>query len=90
MKKILHSHYLNLIRNVPIRYKYLAKSRLIKMVTLYHLSSKFALVTHYLQLKDSKVNIPYANKAQDILKLWYEFVHGEKEQRPNDFFPKLM
>ena len=22
-----------------------------------------ALVTHYLQLKDSKVNIPYANKA---------------------------
>lgn len=55
------------------------------MVTLYHLSSKFALVTHYLQLKDSKVNIPYANKAQDILNLWYEFVHGEKEQRPNDF-----
>jgi len=75
---------------VQIRYKYLAKSRLIKMVTLYHLSSKFALVTHYLQLKDSKVNIPYANKAQDILNLWYEFVHGEKEQRPNYFFPKLM
>ena len=49
---------------MQIRYKYLAKSRLIKMVTLYHLSSKFALVTHYLQLKDSKVNIPYANKAQ--------------------------
>lgn len=24
------------------------------------------------------------------LNLWYEFVHGEKEQRPNDFFPKLM
>lgn len=90
MKKILHSHYLNLIRNVQIRYKYLAKSRLIKMVTLYHLSSKFALVTHYLQLKDSKVNIPYANKAQDILNLWYEFVPGENEQRPNDFFPKLM
>lgn len=62
MKKILHSHYLILIRNVQIRYKYLAKSRLIKMVTLYHLSSKFALVTHYLQLKDSKVNIPYAKK----------------------------
>ena len=56
---------------MQIRYKYLAKSRLIKMVTLYHLSSKFALVTHYLQLKDSKVNIPYANKAQDILNLWY-------------------
>ena len=89
-KKILHLHYLNLTRNVQIRYKYFAKSRLIKMVTLYHLSSKFALVTHYLQLKDSKVNIPYANKAQDILNLWYEFVHGEKEQRPNDFFPKLM
>ena len=44
-----------------------------------------ALVTHYLQLKDSKVNMPYANKAQDILNLWYEFVHGEKEQRPDDF-----
>ncbi|CAG9881037.1 hypothetical protein BOVA115_4872 [Bacteroides ovatus] len=48
------------------------------------------MVTHYLQLKDSKVNIPYANKAQDILNLSIEFVHGEKEQRPNDFFPKLM
>ncbi|MCE9059479.1 hypothetical protein [Parabacteroides distasonis] len=49
-----------------------------------------ALVTHYLQLNDSKVNMPYANKAQDILNLWHEFFHGEKEQRPNDFFPKLM
>ena len=26
-----------------------------------------ALVTHYLQLKDSGVSIPYAQKAQDIL-----------------------
>ena len=40
IEKTLHSHYLILIRNVPIRYKYLAKSRLIIMVTLYHLSSK--------------------------------------------------
>ena len=44
-----------------------------------------ALVTHYLQLRDSNVNMPYANKAQDILELWYEFIQGEKEQRPNDF-----
>ena len=30
-------------------------------------------------MKDSKVNIPYANKAQDILNLWYEFVHRENQ-----------
>ena len=44
-----------------------------------------ALVTHYLQLKDSNVNMPYAHKAQDVLNLWYEFIRGEKKQRPNDF-----
>ena len=41
-----------------------------------------ALVTHYLQLKDSNVNMPYAHKAQDVLNLWYEFIRGEKKQRP--------
>ena len=29
--------------------------------------------------------MPYAHKAQDVLNLWYEFIRGEKKQRPNDF-----
>ena len=41
-----------------------------------------ALVTHYLQLKNSKTNIPYRAKAEDILRLWYEFVKGEKLEHP--------
>ena len=40
-----------------------------------------ALVTHYLQLKDSNVNMPYAHKAQDVLNLWYEFIRGGKRVR---------
>lgn len=44
-----------------------------------------ALVTHFLQLKDSKINLPYSAKAEDILNLWYEFVRGEKKQKPMEY-----
>lgn len=36
-----------------------------------------AHVTHYLQLKRSRVAIPYASKAKELLNLWYEFVIGK-------------
>lgn len=38
-----------------------------------------ALITHYLQLKDSEISLPYVSKAESILGLWYEFIKGEKE-----------
>ena len=41
-----------------------------------------ALVTHYLHLNDSKIQIPFIDKAQEILNLWYEFVKGEKAEHP--------
>ncbi len=44
-----------------------------------------ALVTHFLQLKDSKINLPYSEKAEDVLNLWYEFVRGEKKQKPKEY-----
>ena len=36
-----------------------------------------AFVTHYLQLKDSDISIPYRDKAEALLNLWYEFVVGQ-------------
>ena len=36
-----------------------------------------AFVTHYLQLKDSNISIPYRDKAEALLNLWYEFVVGQ-------------
>lgn len=44
-----------------------------------------ALVTHFLKLKDSRINISYASKAESILNLWYEFVRGERKQHPKEF-----
>ena len=44
-----------------------------------------ALVTHFLQLKESGINIPYASKAESILNLWYEFIRCERKQHPKDF-----
>ena len=44
-----------------------------------------ALVTNFLQLKDSEINIPYASKAESILNLWYEFVRGERKMHPKEF-----
>lgn len=37
-----------------------------------------ALITHYLQLERKGIDMPYRNKAEDILNLWYEFIRGEK------------
>lgn len=37
-----------------------------------------ALITHYLQLDRKGVVLPYRDKAEDILNLWYEFIRGEK------------
>lgn len=37
-----------------------------------------AMVTHYLQLNRKGVNLPYRDKAENILNLWYEVIRGEK------------
>ena len=40
-----------------------------------------ALITHYLQLDRKGVILPYRDKAEDILNLWYEFIRGEKSEK---------
>ena len=37
-----------------------------------------AYVTHYLQLKKSNTVVPYADKAEELLSMWYEFVIGKE------------
>lgn len=44
-----------------------------------------ALITHYLQLRKTDINMPYEQQAKGILNLWYEFIKGEKQRKPNDF-----
>ena len=44
-----------------------------------------ALITHYLQLRDADIKMPYERQAEDILNLWYEFVKGERLHKPKDF-----
>lgn len=44
-----------------------------------------ALVTHYLQLKDANINLPYTSQAEKILNLWYGFIRGEKVRNPEAF-----
>lgn len=44
-----------------------------------------ALITHYLQLTKNNVKIPYAQQAESVLNLWYEFVKGELRGKPKDF-----
>lgn len=44
-----------------------------------------AIVTHFLQLRDSNITLPYELKAKTLLDLWYKFVSGEKGQLSNDF-----
>lgn len=42
-----------------------------------------ALITHYLQLMhDDRLELPYRDQAEGILRLWYDFVRGE--HRPKD------
>ena len=42
-----------------------------------------ALITHYLQLRNKNVNMPYEQQAKGILELWYEFVRGEQQKKYN-------
>lgn len=44
-----------------------------------------ALITHYLQLRKANVNMPYEQQAKGILNLWYEFVEGERQRKPDEF-----
>lgn len=37
-----------------------------------------AIITHYLQLSRRNIDLPYREKAEEILNLWYEFVKGGK------------
>lgn len=37
-----------------------------------------AIMTHYLQLSRRNIDLPYREKAEEILNLWYEFVKGGK------------
>ena len=37
-----------------------------------------AYVTHYLQLKRSNIGVPYADKAEELLSMWYDFVIGKE------------
>lgn len=39
-----------------------------------------AMITHYLQLCDKNIYMPYAQQAESILNLWYEFIKGEKQK----------
>ena len=43
-----------------------------------------ALITHYLQLRNKNVNMPYEQQAKGILELWYEFVRGEQQKKPKN------
>ena len=43
-----------------------------------------ALITHYLQLKDSCITLPYARKAEGILNLWYDYIKGVKDGYSKD------
>lgn len=40
-----------------------------------------AMITHYLQLRKSNVDMPYAKQAEGILNLWYEFAKREQEKK---------
>ncbi|MCQ2337023.1 MAG: DNA cytosine methyltransferase [Paludibacteraceae bacterium] len=44
-----------------------------------------AIITHFLQLRNSKVNLPYCSKAKSILNLWYEFIRREKQHNPKQY-----
>lgn len=43
-----------------------------------------ALITHYLQLGRKGIDLPYRDKAEEILNLWYEFIRGEKNQKESN------
>lgn len=37
-----------------------------------------SIITHYLQLQKANVYVDYERKAEDLLKLWYEYISKEK------------
>ncbi len=43
-----------------------------------------ALMTHYLQLRNKDIHLPYATQAEGILELWYEFVKGINRKQECD------
>lgn len=44
-----------------------------------------ALITHYLQLHNKNINLPYEQQAEGILNLWCDFIKGKKQDKPQDF-----
>lgn len=44
-----------------------------------------AMVTHYLQLRNSNLQLPYSAKAENVLNLWYDFLDGERKKHPSEF-----
>jgi site-specific DNA-cytosine methylase len=40
-----------------------------------------AIMTHYLQLHNKNIDMPYAAQAEGILNLWYEFIKGENNKK---------
>ena len=44
-----------------------------------------AMITHYLQLCDKNIYMPYAQQAESILNLWYEFIKGEKQKNTQKY-----
>ena len=43
-----------------------------------------ALITHYLQLDRKGIVLPYRDKAEEILNLWYDFIRGEKTEKESN------
>ena len=43
-----------------------------------------ALITHYLQLDRKGIDLPYSDKAEEILNLWYDFIRGEKTEKESN------
>lgn len=40
-----------------------------------------AIMTHYLQLHNKNIDMPYAAQAEGILNLWYEFIKRENNKK---------
>ena len=43
-----------------------------------------AMITHYLQLRNTNISIPYAQRAKGILSLWHDFIKGERPRNHID------
>lgn len=46
-----------------------------------------AQITHYLHLREKNIPLPYADQAEGILNLWYEFIRGaQQDYHPEEGF----